>query len=520
MSLDPHVSRIRRGLSPEINPIAEIGRRKVVLSTQQSALRRTLSGSSNWSFSPLPIIHKMASSDGSGGTRSASCSHSSASSVIGSLYSHHVHVQSTTNPTKLIKKYGIFQFEEYATTTLWHVSSPLNLAPATCPLPKFKENIPRFSRNNIVTTNEHPVEFSNACHNIGSNDNNTCMCLFVNFLEGKATANFFDLPPKIFFTWEELVYWFKSSYEKSKIPTEQLREYNNIAYKDGETIKSFNLCFTKLYNQILELIQPHNQAAFMHYYNELPSPYCHRIEEKSIDNLGSSLHTFLEYEEQLERTGLPQGELVKHIDMYTLLHLLQDMNNRMIAYEKKGNVSPLTPGDSSSSAPPFRNPNENHFHSKSIMPQSWCNFCEEHDEETTCEVKKSAKDNIFGKRPETTIVVVDFAKPKYVIIINNRNKAYSPKGKYDPTRNSSSPSSSSPTTTIQVPKVPDSQGTTSPLPSSKYNILNQLENIKEDATLLYMVVIHEQQRHLKQFMEGKTFVESNISKDVGAAFVF
>jgi hypothetical protein len=53
----------------------------------------------------------MASSGGSG---SASSSQSSASSMIGSLYSHHIHVQSTTNPTKVIKKYGIFQFEEDA----------------------------------------------------------------------------------------------------------------------------------------------------------------------------------------------------------------------------------------------------------------------------------------------------------------------------------------------------------------------------------------------------------------------
>jgi hypothetical protein len=85
MSLDPHVSRRRRGLSPEINPIAEIGRRNVLLSTQQSDLRITLSDSSSLSFSPLPIIHKIASSGGFGGTGSASSSQYSASSVIGSL---------------------------------------------------------------------------------------------------------------------------------------------------------------------------------------------------------------------------------------------------------------------------------------------------------------------------------------------------------------------------------------------------------------------------------------------------
>jgi hypothetical protein len=56
------------------------------------------------------------------------------------------------------------------------------------------------------------MTFSNACHNIGSNDNDTCMQLFVNSLEGKVVADLFDLPPKILSTWEELIYWFRSTY--------------------------------------------------------------------------------------------------------------------------------------------------------------------------------------------------------------------------------------------------------------------------------------------------------------------
>jgi hypothetical protein len=105
----------------------------------------------------------------------------------------------------------------------------------------------------------------------------------------------------------------------------------------------------------------------MHYYNSLPSPYRHRLEEKSIDNLGSALHTCLEYEEQLEITSLPKGDSIKQTDMYALLHLVQDMNNRMIAYERKGNVPSLTPGASSSSSPYFRNPNK-----KTFIPKSSC----------------------------------------------------------------------------------------------------------------------------------------------------
>jgi hypothetical protein len=193
-----------------------------VLSTQQGDLRRTSPDCFSLPFSPSPIIHKMASSGGSGGTGSASSSQSSASSAIGSLYIHHIPIQCTTNPTKVIKKYGIFEFEEDTTTTPWHVSSPLNLAPATRPLAKFKDHLHRFSRNNIVTRYEHLVTFSNACHNIGANDNNTCMHLFVNSLEGKAGADFFEFRANILSTWEELIYWFRSTYGKSKIPTEKL----------------------------------------------------------------------------------------------------------------------------------------------------------------------------------------------------------------------------------------------------------------------------------------------------------
>ena len=107
MSLDSHASRRRRGLSPKINPIVEIGRRNV-LSTQQSALRRTLSNSSNSFFFPSPITHRMTSIGGFSGIGSASSSQYSSSSMIGILYSHHIPVQSTTNPTKVIKKYGLF----------------------------------------------------------------------------------------------------------------------------------------------------------------------------------------------------------------------------------------------------------------------------------------------------------------------------------------------------------------------------------------------------------------------------
>ena len=99
------------------------------------------------------------------------------------------------------------------------------------------------------------------------------------------------------------------------------------------------------------------------------------------------------------------------------------------------------------------------------------------------------------------------------MIINTRNKTYAPKGKYNPPRASSTPASSSQGTNVPTLKVPESQGVPSLLSPSKYNILNQLANIKADATLLDMVAVPEQRRHLNNFMEGKTSTIVNLSEE-------
>jgi hypothetical protein len=95
--------------------------------------------------------------------------------MIGILYSHQVPIQYTTNLAKSLKSMGFFSLKRMLQLPCGMFPLPLNLALATRPLTKLKENLPRFLGNNTVTTNEHLVAFSNACHNIGSNENNTCV---------------------------------------------------------------------------------------------------------------------------------------------------------------------------------------------------------------------------------------------------------------------------------------------------------------------------------------------------------
>jgi hypothetical protein len=144
------------------------------------------------------------------------------------------------------------------------------------------------------------------------------------------------------------------------------------------------------------------------------------------------------------------------------------------------------------------------------MTRSWCNLCEENHDENTCKVKINARYKIFGKRPDTMIVVLDWAEPEDVMVVNTKNKSYTSKRKFDLPRTSSAPRSSSQNVDTQTVITSSDQGVCSPLPSYKYNILNQLDNIKVDSTLLDMVIIPEQQNHLNKFMEGKLSTIANI----------
>jgi hypothetical protein len=83
------------------------------------------------------------------------------------------------------------------------------------------------------------------------------------------------------------------------------------------------------------------------------------------------------------------------------------------------------------------------------------------------------------------------------MVINTRNKTYTNKSKVDSSRTTFAPSSSSQDANPQVDRSSNSQGVSTPFPPSKYNILNQLANIKADASLLDMVTVPEQQQHLK-----------------------
>jgi hypothetical protein len=123
------------------------------------------------------------------------------------------------------------------------------------------------------------------------------------------------------------------------------------------------------------------------------------------------------------------------------------------------------------------------------MTHTWCKFCEENQNENTYEVKRNVRDKIFVKRPDTMIIVLDWYEIEDVMVVNVRNTYCTTKRKLGLPRTSSTPRSCSQSVDTQIVRTSSNQGVSSPLPSSKYNIFNQLDNIKSNSTLLDMVSI-------------------------------
>ena len=117
------------------------------------------------------------------------------SQPIGSLFGGCNPVVSVTNLRKVIQKYGIFEFEEDLNNSPWFVPIPLKFAHPVNPLPhKVKQHLSLFHGDGIVKVVEHLRAFSNACTILGVNNNDICMLLFMNSLQGDATSLFANLP--------------------------------------------------------------------------------------------------------------------------------------------------------------------------------------------------------------------------------------------------------------------------------------------------------------------------------------
>ena len=206
------------------------------------------------------------------------------------------------------------------------------------------------SGDGTIYVDENINAFSNSYNKIGANINDVCMNPFVNTLEGREMTYFFNFPPKYFSNWDELCYWFRSTYGQQQNAIEFLKEYNSMVYQPSEMMRAFNLRFTKLYNRISESIRPYEHDSLIHYYNIIPLVYNNRLEEKVVNSIFTTLQSCVEYEDQMQRICLPIPETSKIIEMTVVLKLMKYIDNRLISFQRRVSptvMNPIPPPNSS-----------------------------------------------------------------------------------------------------------------------------------------------------------------------------
>jgi hypothetical protein len=115
------------------------------------------------------------------------------------ISNHYIVMVSSMNLDKIIHWYEIFSWEVYKPKYPYLVPSPLNIRHPIKSLPKFNDHLPIFNDDGIITTYEHLQDFSNSCTILGKYNNDRCMLLFINSIQGHATSIFVILLDEVSF---------------------------------------------------------------------------------------------------------------------------------------------------------------------------------------------------------------------------------------------------------------------------------------------------------------------------------
>jgi hypothetical protein len=196
--------------------------------------------------------------------------------------------------------------------------------------------LPLFHGDGTVTVVEHLRAFSNACTILGVNDNDSCMLLFMNSLQGNAASLFSNLPDECISTWFELSYWFTSTFGHLDNPYEHLKRFNQLHMKDNEgAFLHLTLGLSSHTIQFLLSIRPTNLVALLHYYELLPPLYRWWLEEKNVQNLELALSTCLDFEEKIRRTCYSFGIHDSHKDLSSLIPIIKSLQDHMFFLESQ-----------------------------------------------------------------------------------------------------------------------------------------------------------------------------------------
>jgi hypothetical protein len=134
---------------------------------------------------------------------------------------------------------------------------------------KFEKWLPKFSRNNVITAQDHLSSFYNVLgiHLVPNESEDVVMKLFSISLEENARSWFNSLPEKSIKSWQAFHDAFMKRWAIRKDGRLFLTQFHEIKRKDNESMKEFDQRFDKLVEQIPDDLKPRDGAILLQYTN-------------------------------------------------------------------------------------------------------------------------------------------------------------------------------------------------------------------------------------------------------------
>jgi hypothetical protein len=172
---------------------------------------------------------------------------------------------------------------------------PMNVLPAG----DYLKYMPKFTREEEITTKENLVSFYNYAYNLNIENEDVWMRVFVQSLDGEVRKWFRGLTPRSIAGIEALDDVFLRQWGDKKYFMYYITDFGSLKRKEGEYVSDFSKMFNKMYKKIPAKIKPIEASAKITYARVFDPNVCLLLRERRDTPLALMQYVALEVESNL-----------------------------------------------------------------------------------------------------------------------------------------------------------------------------------------------------------------------------
>jgi hypothetical protein len=176
---------------------------------------------------------------------------------------------------------------------------PMNVVPTGY----YLKYMPKFTREEDITTEEHLVAFYNYADNLNIENEDVWMRVFVHSLDGEVRESFRGLTFGSIVGIEALYDAFLRQWGDKKDFMYYITKFGSLKRKEGEFVSDFSKRFNKMYNKIPAEIKPTEASTKITYASAFEPDLCLLLRERRATSLAHMQDGALELESNVLAVG-------------------------------------------------------------------------------------------------------------------------------------------------------------------------------------------------------------------------